>query len=222
MVDAGCKKLIFSSTCAVYGTPAQVPMNESLPFHPESVYGESKRVCERIFEWGQKIHGIEVVCLRYFNAAGATEQYGEDHHPETHLIPLVLQVAQGVRDKIYIFGNDYPTPDGTCIRDYIHIVDLAQAHILALKPGISGGFNLGNGDGYSVEEVIETCRKITGHPIPAEIQPRRQGDCVSLVADAKKARQELGWNPQYPALEQIIQSAWDWRKKHPNGYESKS
>ncbi|HSR87670.1 MAG TPA: UDP-glucose 4-epimerase GalE, partial [Pontiella sp.] len=147
MVEADCKKLIFSSTCAIYGTPERTPMDETLPQKPESVYGESKLLCEKIFQWGQEIHGIECVFLRYFNASGATEQYGEAHNPESHLIPLVLQVAQGRRDKIYTFGEDYETRDGTCVRDYIHIKDLALAHILALKPGISGAFNLGNGDG---------------------------------------------------------------------------
>jgi len=173
MVSSGCKKLIFSSTCATYGTPEKMPMDETLPQKPESVYGESKLLCEKIFQWGQEIHGIECVFLRYFNACGATEQYGEAHNPESHLIPLVLQVAQGKREKIFIFGDDYETRDGTCVRDYIHIKDLAQAHIQALKPGINGAFNLGNGDGYTVEEVIDVCREVTGHPIPAEMQPRR-------------------------------------------------
>jgi len=218
MVAADCKKLIFSSTCATYGTPEKIPMDESLPQHPESVYGESKYLCEKIFSWGQSIHGIECVFLRYFNACGATENYGEDHHPESHLIPLVLQVAQGKRDKIFIFGDDYETRDGTCVRDYIHIKDLAQAHILALKSGISGAFNLGNGDGYTVKEVIDVCREVTGHPIPAEMQPRRAGDCTTLVADATKAKTQLGWDPQFADLKTIVQSAWDWHTAHPNGY----
>jgi UDP-glucose 4-epimerase len=218
MVEADCKKLIFSSTCATYGTPERMPMDESLPQRPESVYGESKLLSEKIFSWGQEIHGIECVFLRYFNASGATERYGEAHIPETHLIPLVLQVAQGRRDKIFIYGDDYETRDGTCVRDYIHIRDLAQAHILALKPGITGAFNLGNGDGYTVKEVIDVCREVTGHPIPAEIQPRRPGDCTALIADASKAKAELGWNPQYADLKRIVQSAWDWHQKHPAGY----
>lgn len=219
MVESGCKKLIFSSTCATYGTPEQIPMDETLPQKPESVYGESKLLCEKIFSWGQTIHGIECVFLRYFNACGATEKYGEAHNPESHLIPLVLQVAQGTRKKIFIFGDDYETRDGTCVRDYIHIKDLAQAHILALKPGISGAFNLGNGDGYTVKEVIEVCREVTGHSIPAEVQPRRPGDCTTLVADATKAKTVLGWNPQHADLKEIVQSAWQWHRAHPNGYE---
>ncbi len=219
MVAAGSKKLIFSSTCATYGTPERIPMDETLPQKPESVYGDSKLLCEHIFQSGQDIHGIECVFLRYFNACGATAKYGEAHDPESHLIPLVLQVAQGKREKIYMFGEDYETRDGTCVRDYIHIKDLAQAHILALKPGVSGAFNLGNGDGYTVKEVIEVCRDVTGHPIPAEIQPRRAGDCAALVADSTKAREELGWDPQHADLTEIVRSAWDWHQAHPNGYE---
>jgi UDP-glucose 4-epimerase len=218
MVVSGCKKLIFSSTCATYGTPERIPMDETLPQKPESVYGDSKLLCEHIFQAGQDIHGIECVFLRYFNACGATEKYGEAHQPESHLIPLILQVPMGKREKIFIFGDDYETHDGTCVRDYIHIKDLAQAHILALKPGITGPFNLGNGDGYTVKEVIEVCREVTGHEIPAEVQPRRPGDCTALVADSTKARTELGWNPQYADLKTIVQSAWDWHQAHPDGY----
>ncbi len=218
MVAAGCKKLIFSSTCATYGTPEKMPMDESLPQKPESVYGESKLICEKIFGWAEQIHGVECVFLRYFNACGATAKYGEDHSPETHLIPLVLQVAQEKRDKIYIFGDDYDTPDGTCVRDYIHIRDLAQAHILALKPGISGSFNLGNGDGYSVKEVIDVAREVTGHPIPAEQQPRRAGDCTRLISDSAKARSVLGWDPEHADLRSIVESAWNWHQAHPDGY----
>jgi UDP-glucose 4-epimerase len=220
MVASDCKKLIFSSTCATYGTPDRMPMDETLPQKPESVYGESKYLCEHIFKWGQEIHGIECVFLRYFNACGATETYGEAHYPESHLIPLILQVAQGKRDKIFIFGDDYETRDGTCVRDYIHIKDLAQAHILALKPGIGDAFNLGNGDGYTVKEVIDVCREVTGHAIPAEMQPRRAGDCTALVADATKAKTVLGWDPQYADLKTIVKSAWDWHQAHPNGYEA--
>lgn len=218
MAEAGCKKLIFSSTCATYGTPETIPMDESLPQNPESVYGESKLLCEKMFQWGGEIHGIECVFLRYFNACGATEQYGEAHIPESHLIPLILQVAQGKREKIFMFGDDYETRDGTCVRDYIHIKDLAQAHILALKPGISGAFNLGNGDGYTVKEVIDVCREVTGHPIPAEVEPRRAGDCTALVADSTKARTVLGWDPQHADLKEIVESAWNWHNAHPNGY----
>ena len=219
MVANDVKKLIFSSTCATYGSPEIMPMDESLPQKPESVYGESKLLCEKIFSWAEQIHGVECVFLRYFNACGATEQYGEDHKPETHLIPLVLQVAQGTREKIFIFGDDYDTPDGTCIRDYIHIRDLAQAHILALKPGIQGAFNLGNGDGYSVKEVIDVSRAVTGHPIPAELEPRRAGDCARLISDSTKAKEVLGWKPDYADLHSIVESAWNWHQSHPNGYE---
>jgi len=219
MVESGVKKLIFSSTCATYGTPERIPMDETLPQKPESVYGDSKLLCEHLFQWAQDIHGIECVFLRYFNACGATAKYGEAHNPESHLIPLILQVPMGKREKIFMFGDDYETRDGTCVRDYIHIKDLAQAHILALKEGISGPFNLGNGDGYTVKEVIEVCREVTGPPIPAEIQPRRAGDCTALVADATKARTVLGWNPQHADLKEIVQSAWDWHQAHPNGYE---
>jgi UDP-glucose 4-epimerase len=219
MVAVDCKKLIFSSTCATYGTPEKMPMDETLPQKPESVYGESKLLCEKIFQWAQEIHGVECVFLRYFNACGATEKYGEAHNPESHLIPLVLQVALGQREKIYIFGEDYETRDGTCVRDYIHIKDLAQAHILALKSGLSGAFNLGNGDGYTVKEVIDVCREVTGHEIPAESQPRRAGDCTALVADSTKAQTILGWDPQHADLKEIVQSAWNWHQIHPNGYE---
>ncbi|HEY5653380.1 MAG TPA: UDP-glucose 4-epimerase GalE [Pontiella sp.] len=219
MEKSGCKKLIFSSTCATYGTPERIPMDETLPQKPESVYGDSKLLCEHIFQWGQEIHGIDCVFLRYFNACGATAKYGEAHNPESHLIPLVLQVPMGKREKVFMFGDDYETRDGTCVRDYIHIKDLAQAHILALKPGISGAFNLGNGDGYTVKEVIEVCREVTGHEIPAEVQPRRPGDCTALVADATKAKTILGWDPQHADLKSIVQSAWDWHQAHPNGYE---
>ena len=218
MVESGCRKLIFSSTCATYGTPNRVPMDETLPQKPESVYGESKLICEKMFSWAAGIHGLECVFLRYFNASGATEEKGESHRPETHLIPLVLQVAQGKREKIHIYGNDYPTEDGTCIRDYIHVKDLAQAHIMALKPGIKEAFNLGIGTGFSVREVIETARKITGHPIPAEVHKRRPGDAVSLVSDSSKAVKELGWVPRISELKEIIESAWKWHNKFPDGY----
>ncbi len=220
MVANNVKKLIFSSTCATYGSPEIMPMDESLPQKPESVYGESKLLCEKIFSWAEQIHGVECVFLRYFNACGATAKYGEDHKPETHLIPLVLQVPLGQREKIFIFGDDYDTPDGTCIRDYIHIRDLAQAHILALKPGTRGAFNLGNGDGYSVKEVIDVSREVTGHPIPATLEPRRTGDCPRLISDSAKAKEVLGWKPEYADLRSIVESAWNWHQSHPNGYEN--
>ena len=218
MVQNSVRKLIFSSTCATYGTPERLPMDETLSQRPESVYGESKLIGEAIFSWGEKIHGLEPVFLRYFNAAGATEKYGEAHNPETHLIPLILQVPLGKREKIYIFGDDYDTPDGTCIRDYIHIRDLAQAHILALKPGVKGAFNLGNGSGHSVREVVDVAREVTGHPIPVELQPRRPGDCARLISDSTKAKSVLGWKPEHDTLSEIMESAWKWHRAHPNGY----
>jgi UDP-glucose 4-epimerase len=218
MLAADVKKFIFSSTCATYGFPERVPMTEDLPQRPVNPYGESKLMLERILLWTQELKGIEPVFLRYFNASGASGRYGEDHHPESHLIPLVLFVAQGKRDKIMIFGDDYDTPDGTCIRDYIHILDLAQAHILAVTGKQTGAFNLGNGSGYSVKEVIDVARKVTGHAIPAQIVPRRPGDPDRLVAGAKKAHEVLGWKPKYPDLTDIIEHAWAWHQAHPDGY----
>ena len=217
-VAAGVKKFVFSSTCATYGPPDRVPMTEDLPQRPINPYGESKLMFERILKWYQELHGLEFVALRYFNAAGATEQFGEHHRIETHLIPNVLRVALGQATQCEIYGTDYPTPDGTCIRDYIHIVDLAQAHILALAAGRKGFYNLGNGDGYSVREVIEMCEKVSGKKIPAVEKPRRPGDPPRLVAAADKARRELGWNPKLPKIEDIVTSAWRWHVKHPTGY----
>jgi UDP-glucose 4-epimerase len=215
----GVKKFVFSSTCATYGVPETMPMTEALPQHPINPYGESKLLFEKILRWYDALHGVKFVILRYFNAAGASEQYGEDHRIETHIIPNVLKVALGKKDSVDIFGSDYPTPDGTCVRDYIHIKDLAQAHIKALALPESDAFNLGNGGGYSVLEVVETSRKITGHAIPANMKPRRDGDPPVLVADAKKAKEKLGWQPQYPKLHDIIASAWQWHKKYPDGYQ---
>jgi UDP-glucose 4-epimerase len=217
-VQAGIKKFIFSSTCATYGPPARIPLTEDLPQNPINPYGESKLMFEKALKWHHQIHGIEFVALRYFNAAGASKKFGEHHRIETHLIPNVLKVALGQSENCQIFGTDYDTPDGTCIRDYIHILDLAQAHILALEPGKHGYFNLGNGSGYSVMEVIETCRTVSGHDILAIEQARRPGDPPRLIASAEKAFNELGWNPQYPNLEDIIESAWHWHRRHPNGY----
>ena len=217
-VAAGVKKFVFSSTCATYGPPDRVPMTEDLPQRPINPYGESKLMFERILQWYQQLHGLEFVALRYFNAAGATEQFGEHHRIETHLIPNVLKVALGHATQCEIYGTDYPTPDGTCIRDYIHIVDLAQAHILALAGGRQGFYNLGNGDGYSVREVIEMCEKVSGKKIPAVEKPRRPGDPPKLVAAADKARRELGWNPKFPKIEDIVTSAWRWHVKNPTGY----
>jgi UDP-glucose 4-epimerase len=217
-VAGGVKKFVFSSTCATYGPPERVPMTEDLPQRPINPYGESKLMFERILQWYQQLHGLEFVALRYFNAAGAKEQFGEHHRIETHLIPNVLKVPLGQATQCEIYGTDYATPDGTCIRDYIHIVDLAQAHILALAPGKQGFFNLGNGDGYSVREVIQMCEKVTGKKIPAVEKPRRPGDPPKLVAAADKAKSELGWKPRLNKLEDIITSAWRWHVKHPTGY----
>jgi UDP-glucose 4-epimerase len=212
------KKFVFSSTCATYGPPDRVPMTEDLPQRPINPYGESKLMFEKMLQWYERIHGLEFIAFRYFNAAGASEKFGEHHRVETHLIPNVMQVALGQKAQCEIYGTDYPTPDGTCIRDYIHILDLAQAHILGLATGKKGFYNLGNGDGYSVREVIRMCEKVTGKKIPAVEKPRRPGDPPKLVAAAAKAIRELGWKPRFPKLEDIVGTAWSWHKKHPNGY----
>lgn len=217
-VESKVRKFIFSSTCAVYGVPDRVPMDEELPLRPVNPYGESKRMFELMLQWYQRIHGLEFVALRYFNAAGASEQFGEHHRIETHLIPNVLKVALGRATQCEVFGTDYPTPDGTCVRDYIHVVDLAQAHMLALAPGKSGVFNLGNGDGYSVREVIRMCEQVSGRSIKVIEKPRRPGDPPRLVAAAAKAVSELGWKPKYPRLEEIVATAWRWHQAHPEGY----
>jgi UDP-glucose 4-epimerase len=217
-LTVGVKKFVFSSTCATYGPPDRVPMTEDLPQRPINPYGESKLMFERMLRWYHELHGLEFVAFRYFNAAGASDKYGEHHRIETHLIPNVLKVALGQARECEIYGTDYPTPDGTCIRDYIHVVDLAQAHILALPPGKQGFYNLGNGDGYSVREVIQTCETVTGCKIPAREKPRRPGDPPKLVASATKAIKDFGWKPAYPKLEQIIQTAWAWHKGHAHGY----
>jgi UDP-glucose 4-epimerase len=217
-VATGVKKFVFSSTCATYGVPERLPMTEDLPQNPVNPYGESKLMFEKILRWYRELHGLEFAVFRYFNAAGASAQFGEHHRIETHLIPNVLKVVLGQKPHAEVFGADYPTPDGTCIRDYIHIVDLAEAHILALAPGKEGFFNLGNGDGYSVREVIQTCERVTGQQIPTVTKPRRSGDPPRLVAAAAKAKNELGWRPKYPKLEDIIASAWRWHQRHPAGY----
>jgi UDP-glucose 4-epimerase len=219
-VDAGVRRIILSSTANLFDRPERVPIDEDVPLIPGSPYGESKLYLERVLGWLEKTHGVRSASLRYFNAAGATEERGEDHDPETHLIPLVLQVAQGRRDFITVFGTDYDTPDGTCIRDYIHVADLAQAHVLALEALDRGSrtYNLGNGSGYSVLEVIETARKITGHAIPVVTAPRREGDVARLVADSTRIRKELGWTPRIPELSRIIESAWRWHVRHARGY----
>ena len=224
MVKNGISRIVFSSTAATYGEPENIPILESDRTCPTNPYGETKLAMEKMFKWTGDAHGINFVSLRYFNACGADAggKIGEAHNPESHLIPLVLQVPNGKRASISIFGTDYDTPDGTCIRDYIHVTDLAAAHILAVKYLLDGGksdvFNLGNGVGYSVREVIEMARRVTGHPIPATETPRRAGDPARLVASSEKARRVLGWNPTHASLEEIIESAWNWHKNHPNGY----
>ena len=214
----GVKKFVFSSTCATYGPPERVPMTEDLPQRPINPYGESKLMFEKMLQWYHQIHGLQFVAFRYFNAAGASPRFGEHHRVETHLIPNVLKVALGQAAQCEIYGTDYPTPDGTCIRDYIHVVDLASAHILALAPGRPGFFNLGNGDGYSVRQVIQTCEQVTGRAIPVVEKPRRPGAPPRLVAAAEKARQVLGWKPRFPKLEEIVTTAWAWHQAHPCGY----
>ena len=217
-VESGVKKFVFSSTCATYGPPERLPMSEDLPQRPINPYGESKLMFEKILLWYQQIYGLEFVAFRYFNAAGASEKFGEHHRIETHLIPNVLKVPLGQATQCEIYGTDYPTPDGTCIRDYIHVVDLAQAHILGLAPGATGFFNLGNGDGYSVRQVISACEKITGKKIPAVERARRPGDPPRLVASAEKAIRLLRWKPKFPKLEDIVGTAWSWHKNNPKGY----
>jgi len=219
MVEHSVKRLVFSSTCATFGTPDRVPIDESVPQVPVNPYGESKLMFEKILRWFDQIHGIQFAALRYFNVAGATERLGEHHRVESHLIPSVLRVALGQRTHAEIFGTDHPTPDGTCIRDYIHVLDLAEAHILALEISKSDSFNLGTGGGTSVKEVIEACRRVTGHEIPAVAKPRRPGDPARLVASSEKAQRELGWNPQFQNIDSIVESAWRWHKAHPHGYE---
>jgi UDP-glucose 4-epimerase len=218
MVATGVKRLVFSSTCATFGPPERIPIDETLPQRPINPYGESKLAFERILRWYDQIHGLRFVALRYFNAAGASEKLGEDHHVETHLIPNILRVALGQRTHVDIYGTDYETPDGTCIRDYIHILDLSQAHILALTAEKSEFYNIGTGGGSSVREVIKTCRKITGHEIPVVEKPRRPGDPPRLIAASAKIKNELGWQPRFQDLNSIVESAWKWHQKFPNGY----
>ncbi|GAB4171346.1 MAG: UDP-glucose 4-epimerase GalE [Terrimicrobiaceae bacterium] len=217
-VEFGVKKFVFSSTCATFGIPERVPIDETVPQVPINPYGESKLIFEKILRWYGEIHGLESVALRYFNAAGATERFGEDHRIETHLIPNILKVALGKKSHVDIYGTDYPTPDGTCIRDYIHILDLAEAHILALSHSGSARFNLGTGGGVSVREVIATCREVTGQEIAVAEKPRRPGDPPRLVAGSDKARRELGWKPKFESIRTIVESAWAWHLKHPDGY----
>lgn len=224
LLEAGVRRFVFSSTCAVYGEPQTVPIPEEHPRRPASPYGWSKFFLEQALESCDQAYGLKFVALRYFNAAGASEGCGEDHHPETHLIPNVLAAAAGRLPHVSVFGDDYPTPDGTAVRDYIHVSDLGAAHLKALDWLAGGGrslfLNLGNGQGYSVFQVIEAARRVTGRPIPLRIRPRRPGDPSHLVADARKARQILGWTPAWPDLDSIIETAWRWRLAHPQGYRS--
>jgi len=221
-VAHGVRRFILSSTANLFDDPERMPIDEEERIVPGSPYGESKNILERMLYWLDRIYGFRYAALRYFNAAGASPsgERGEDHDPETHLIPLVLQVALGQRDKITIFGDDYPTRDGTCVRDYVHVTDLAQAHILALRALDEGSrtYNLGNTHGATVKEVIETCRQVTGHPIPAGVGPRRPGDPAVLIASSAKIRRELGWKPRYPDLRTIVEHAWEWHRAHPQGY----
>lgn len=224
MRDYNVKYIVFSSTAATYGEPEVVPITENSKTIPTNAYGESKLLVEKILRWCDHAYGIKYTTLRYFNAAGAhiSGKIGEDHSPETHLIPIILDVALGNREKIMMFGDDYDTKDGTCVRDYIHVSDLASAHSLALKRLMNGGdsaiYNLGNGTGFTVKEMVEIARKVTGHPIPAEVAERRAGDPAVLIASSKKAMEELGWKPKYADIETIISTAWNWHKNHPNGY----
>ncbi len=222
MLATEVKKIVFSSTCATYGMPEKMPITEDTPQAPVNPYGESKLAFERALKWYDEAYGIRSACMRYFNAAGASERYGEDHAPESHIIPNVLRVALGDAAHVNIFGEDYSTPDGTCIRDYVHIIDLAEAHILALKviEEKSRIYNLGYSNGYSVAEVVEMARQVTGHRIPTERAPRRPGDPPILIANSDKATLELGWMPQHSELDQIIASAWQWHLSHPHGYRA--
>ncbi len=224
LVEAGVRKFVFSSTCATYGDPVKLPLDEEHPQNPVNVYGETKLVVERVLRALDRSHDFRSVMLRYFNASGADPdgRLGEDHRPETHLIPLVLQVALGQRKEIGVYGDDYDTPDGTCIRDYIHVVDLAQAHVRALRYLENGGdsraFNVGTGNGFSVREVIDSARRITGHPIPEVVTPRREGDPAELVANSARIRNELGWDPEFTSIDAIMKTAWEWHRAHPDGY----
>lgn len=223
MLAHGVKKLVFSSTAALYGNPEYVPIAETEPLKPTNAYGESKHLVEKALAWLNSQNGLRYASLRYFNAAGGCPDRGEDHRPESHLIPLILEVAQGKRPHVSIFGTDYPTRDGTAVRDYIHVEDLASAHVLALEALEHRDkliYNLGNGVGFTVKEVIEVVRKVTGHAIPVIEAPRRAGDPAELVASSQGIRSELGWTPRFPDLESIVGSAWAWRSAHPNGYEA--
>lgn len=227
MQQYGVKNIVFSSSAATYGEPKEIPIMETAETHPESPYGETKLMMEKMLKWCDQAYGMRFVALRYFNVAGAkwNGSIGEDHDPETHLVPLILQTALGQREELAIFGDDYATPDGTCIRDYVHVVDLIDAHILALEYLKAGNesnvFNLGSSTGFSVKEMVETARQVTGKEIPAKVEPRRAGDPSTLIASSKKAQTILGWNPKFPDVKDIISSAWQWHESHPTGYQTK-
>jgi UDP-glucose 4-epimerase len=218
MVEGAVRTIVFSSSAATYGEPARIPIKEDDPTAPTNPYGESKLAFENVLKWYREVHGIEYVALRYFNAAGAAGSFGEDHSPETHLIPNVLMTALGLRPSVKINGDDYDTPDGTCVRDFIHVLDLSSAHILALRGTESRIYNVGTGQGYSIKEVVTAAEKVTGKKIPVEVASRRPGDPARLVADATKIRRELHWQPKYSELETILETAWKWLLEHPNGY----
>lgn len=219
-LEHGVKRFLLSSTANLFDQPERMPIDETERIVPGSPYGESKYILERLLAWLDRTQGLRYACLRYFNACGASAERGEHHEPETHIIPLILQVALGQRQEFTIFGDDYPTPDGTCVRDYVHVIDLAQAHILALHALEKGSrtYNLGNGHGFSVRDVVEKARAVTGHPIPTRIVARRPGDPAVLVASSAKIRRELGWEPRYPDLQTILETAWQWHLSHPHGY----
>jgi UDP-glucose 4-epimerase len=221
-IDNDVRRFVLSSTCAIFGLPSRVPIDEDVEKKPANPYGESKLIIERILRWADETHGLRSASLRYFNAAGAHPEVpiGEDHSPETHLIPIALEAALGRRSHVEIFGNDYPTSDGTCIRDYIHVCDLSDAHVRALDALEQGScqYNVGIGRGYSVREVLDSVRRVTGHPVPAHIGPRRPGDPPVLVAAPDRIRAELGWEPRYPNLDDIVGTAWQWRAHHPEGF----
>jgi UDP-glucose 4-epimerase len=220
-VEFSCRRILLSSSAATYGDPETIPIPEEAPTRPTNPYGESKLVCEQILAWYQKVHGVRFGSLRYFNAAGASKERGEDHDPETHLIPVALRACLGLGRRLSVFGTDYPTEDGTCVRDYIHVLDLADAHLLAIDKLLETErlvLNLGNGLGFSVLEVIQTVEKVTGRKLPYDAAPRRAGDPPRLVASSQRARAELGWKPQYDSLEMIVETAYRWMERYPNGY----
>jgi UDP-glucose 4-epimerase len=226
MLDAGIDKLVFSSTAAVYGSPApdDIPIREDIPKAPINPYGHSKLVVEQMLEAAEAAHGLRWAALRYFNVAGATEALGEDHDPETHVIPVALQVALGLRDAFGVYGTDYPTPDGTAVRDYVHVVDLVDAHLRALDrlDDALGAMNLGTRDGVSVRQIVEAVERVTGRPLPVRYEPRREGDPPALVADSTRARETLGWEPAHSTVDEMVGSAWSWFRRHPRGYEGEA